>query len=379
MPLKFDLSGLNQPPLYHQQPLHHQPPLHPPPPSQQQLTFTIGSFSNPHVGLVRRFAAPMLQRLGMTAKPFDETKCQLAEDDVNDQYRIKKGNNICWAVLFKNDTGNLHPRSLLGNFGHAERLPAWIHMAAGLAFGVYAAIRPTVITTEHTSAETWTTLAAAAACFCFLSSTVYHVTSPSEKLAFFTRQLDYTGIYVAIAIGSIADYAIATRSFENVSFLSIADGPIAAFLTCVFFLARRGLLPSADTWSSYLGGCTVSLGLFRRMHIDKAHTGTRQATSFLLAISYFVTTPSLFRTIGNENAFIVFGLEIGCLLVVLLGMAIDNTFSWPDSLLSKGKGPSFLVCKPCGCIGTAHSIWHALSVIAAVKGAVGRELALSWQ
>ena len=285
---------------------------------------------------------------------------------------------MCWSVLFKNDTGKRHPRSLFGDFGHAERLPAWIHLVAGVGFGAYAIARPTAITVNHSAAEVWTTIAAVSVCFCFLSSTIYHVTSPSEKLAFWTRQLDYTGIYAAIALGYIADFAIATRSFRNVSYLSILDGPIAAVCVCIFFLCRRGLLPSSDTWTSYLGGCTVNFGIMRRMHIDKAHTGTRQATSFLLAVSYFVTTPSLFKTLGIEKALVVVALEIACFLMLTIGMLVDNFFSWPDTRLANGKGLSFFVCKPCGCVGTAHSIWHILSVIGAVKGAVAREIALSW-
>jgi hypothetical protein len=184
---------------------------------------------------------------------------------------------------------------------------------------------------------------------------------------------------MAISFGSVADYAIATRSFQNVSVISIIDGPMAAVVVCVFFLARRGLLPSADTWSSYLGGCTIQFGLFRRMHLDKAHTGTRQATSFLLVVAYFVTTPSLFRVIGTNNALVILALEIACFLMLVVGMCLDNAYSWPDARLTQGKGPRFLVCRPCGCVGSAHALWHILTVVAAVKGVVGRELALSWQ
>jgi len=113
------------------------------------------------------------------------------------------------------------------------------------------------------------------------------------------------------------------------------------------------------------------------MHIDKAHTGARQATSFLLVISSFVTTPSLFINLGLDNALVIIGLELGCLFAVVLGIFMDNAFVWPDVRLANGKGPLVLVCKPCGCIGSAHSFWHILSVVAAVKGAIGREFALS--
>ena len=285
---------------------------------------------------------------------------------------------MCWSVLCRNDTGRRHPKSLLGDFGHAERLPAWLHLGASAAFGVYGVLRPTLITQQHTIAESWTTVSVFATAFCFASSTVYHVTSPSKRLAYFTRQIDFAGIYAAIALGYVADYAIATRSFNNTSVLSVIDGPLACVLTLCFFLARRGLLPSSDTWSAYLGGCTVNFGLFRRMHVDKAHTGTRQATSFILAIAAFVSTPSLFKSIGTGNALVVVGLEVACFALLVVGMSIDNAGTWPDANLSAGRGPSMLVCKPCGCVGSAHALWHGLTIAAAVKVAVGRELALQW-
>ena len=366
-------------------------------PQPTALTFTIGTVpqstttvrsqniigsgvtSNINTGLVRRFAQPVLKTFGIGAGSIDMEKCSNAEDDENDQYTIPKGKSMCWAVLCRNDNNRKHPKSLLGDYGHLERLSSWIHLVSGVVFGVYAALRPTVITKEHTLAESFTTAAAVAMSFCFFSSTVYHITSPSERLAFWTRQLDFTGIYTAIAFGCVADFSIATRSFQNVSLISILDVPIAALIVCVFFLFRRGLLPSSDTWSSYLGGCTATFGLFRRMHIDKAHTGARQATSFLLVTSYFVSTPSLFNTLGRPNAFVVVGIEIACLVSLVIGMVVDNAFVFPDKRLSEGKGPKFLVCKPCGCIGSAHAVWHIFSVIAAVKGSVARELALSWQ
>jgi predicted membrane channel-forming protein YqfA (hemolysin III family) len=284
---------------------------------------------------------------------------------------------MCWAVLCSNDTGRKHPNSLIGDKGHLERLPSWIHLIAGIGFAVYSALRPLVITKEHTAAETWTTAAAAAGSFCFLSSTAYHITAPSRRLAYFTRSLDFVGIYTAVAIGNVADYAIATRSFSNVSLLSILDGPLAAVLVCLFFLVRRGLLPSADSWSTYLGGCTLKMGLMRRGHLDLGHTGARQATSFLLATSYFVSTPSLFNELGNNDASIILGIELGCFAMLAIGMLVDNAFIYPDDSLAVGKGPKCLACPNAGCVGSAHSLWHILAVLAAVKGAFSRELALS--
>ena len=313
-----------------------------------QLTFSLG-LPQPQTSLVRRFATPVLQRFGLAAEP--EKCAERADDPENDQYTIQPGRSMIWSVLFHNDTGKKHPNSLLGDYGHIERLSSWIHLVSGIGFMVYAIVRPFSITTEHTLAESFTTAAAGAVAFAFLSSTAYHITAPSKRLTYWTRQLDYIGIYVALSLGSVADYGIATRSFQNVSILSVIDGPLAATVTMIFFLSRRSLLPSDATWDTWLGGCTLSFGLMRKGHIDLDQTGIRQATSFLITIAYFVTVPTVFNNFGTRNAITVLMLEFGCLALLIIGMFLDNTIAYPDKLLSQGKGPKFLVCKSCGCIG----------------------------
>ena len=115
------------------------------------------------------------------------------------------------------------------------------------------------------------------------------------------------------------------------------------------------------------------------MHLDRVHTGARQATSFILAIAYFTTVPAVFRNFGSTNGATLIAIEVGAMSVLAMGMVLDNGLVWPDGLLSRGKGPRFLVCKKGGCVGSAHALWHVLTVVAAVKSAVGRELALGWQ
>jgi hypothetical protein len=104
-----------------------------------------------------------------------------------------------------------------------------------------------------------------------------------------------------------------------------------------------------------------------------------QATSFILAIAYFVTLPSLYSNFATDEASIILGIEAAALLVVILGMLVDNAFVYPDDLLAKGKGPRWCVCRSVGCIGSSHAIWHFLSCLAAVKAAAAREYALSLQ
>ena len=367
MALRFDLSAACAP-------CEVEPPSADSSAQQLTINFGLSQLSNTS-GLVRRFASPVLQTFGLEAKP--EKKCERGDDVEHDQFTVAPGRSLTWAVLFRHDTGRLHPRSLLGNYGHIERLPAWTHLIGGLAFLAYAVLRPILITEEHTVAETLTTAAASSTSLAFLSSTVYHVTSPSKSMSFWTRQLDYAGIYQALAVGYVADMAIATRSFQRTTILSIVDGPIACLLLALFFLSRRAVTRSDETWKTFLGGCTLNFGLTTKGHVDLEHSGTRQATSFLVAIGYFVTVPSLYANFGSRNATVIFMLEVGCLVVLIVGMALDNSLAQPDIALSKGRGPRFLVCKPCGCIGSAHALWHLLSVAAAVKSACSREYALS--
>jgi predicted membrane channel-forming protein YqfA (hemolysin III family) len=376
MPLTFDLSALSAPlPVEDSKHGLSTSTAH----EISPFSFTIATPQESRslgTGLVRRFAHTVGVATGVVVEK-DELQCQRADDDENDQYTISPGRSMCWSVLCSNDTGKKHPNSLLGDFGHLERLPAWIHLLAGIGFLVYAILRPVLLTKEHTAAQTWTTIAAAAGSFCFLSSTAYHITAPSRRIAYFTRSLDFFAIYLVVAMGNVADYAIATRSFTNVSILSVLDGPMAAGIVCTFFFVRRGLLPSAESWNTFLGGCTLKMGLMRRSHLDLAHTGARQATSFLLAISYFVSTPSLFNELGENNASVILAIEIACFIMLALGMLIDNAWIYPDNNLAAGKGPNCLSCPSAGCVGSAHSLWHILAVLAAVKGAFSRELALS--
>ena len=340
------------------------------------FSFAATSSSSSGTGLVRRFV-PVLSRIGIASET--EKKCSRGDDPENDQFTIQPGRSMCWAVLCKNDTGRKHPGSLLGDFGHIERLSSWVHLVSGIVFAIYAILRPFVITKEHTIAESMTTAAAWSVTFAFISSTIYHVTSPSKRLARWTRQLDYAAIYLGLAVGSVADFAIATRSFQNTSILAVVDGPLACVLVATFFFVRRIILPSDATWDTFLGGCTLSFGLMRKTHLDLNHTGVRQATSFLLSIAYFTTVPLLFDNFGTTEAATIFVLELGCLGILVAGMVLDNHLVFPDVALSEGRGPKFLACKGCGCIGSSHALWHILTVLAAIKCQASREYALSLQ
>lgn len=312
----------------------------------------------------------------VSSKEKMEEKCTSRADDTeNDMYDIGD-QNMCIAVLCRNNTGRVKRKnSLLGEYGHVERLSAWVHLIGSVMFVVYASVR-------HAWAgvglsEYLATVSAGAMAFCFLSSSIYHITSPSKRLAYYTRQLDYGSIYLTIATSCLADLSVATRGFASVSYLSVIDVPLAALITFAFFIARRGMLPADESWSTYLGGCTLYFGMMRRNHLDTAHTATRQATSLLLTIGYFAGQAAAFETFGTQTAAVLLALEVFGLVVIIAGMSLDNVWTWPDVSLSQGKGPRWLACTACGCVASGHSLWHIVSLLVAIKSAVTREYALS--
>ena len=93
-------------------------------------------------------------------------------------------------------------------------------------FGLYASLRHIFLSGTSVAFE-WATGAAVSTAVTFLSSVVYHVTSPNPRLAMITRQLDFAAIYISISICSVADLAAVTRGFVNVPIVSIIDVPVA--------------------------------------------------------------------------------------------------------------------------------------------------------
>lgn len=298
------------------------------------------------------------------------------DDPEHDQYTVGPGKSLCVSVFCRHDTGRMHPRSILGDYGHLERSSAWIHLIGGFAFVMYTGLRQ-LLDRPDTIANRLVTTACAATGVAFLFSTIYHTSAPSKHWAYWTRLLDYFGIYFAIAVGGVCDIAIATRGFENVAMISIVDAPLAAAITFVFFVVRRFLTPSDDTWEGYIGGCSATFGLFRLGHLDLEHASTRQATSFIVVSAYFVSLPQLFRIFDDQDVVLVVSLQAVSFVMIIGGMCLDNLLVWPDIGISQGKGPSFLSSKKLGCVCSSHAIWHLLAVCASVWSVASREAAIA--
>ena len=310
---------------------------------------------------------------GAADDPKNDLQCEdcLEEDD---QWSVSENKNVFWAVAFKNDTGHKHTKSILGSFGHIERLNFWTHFVSSIFFLVYAIIR-TAIWPPGDVQTSFTIIAAFSASATFAVSAIYHGSSPREDLSYFTRVLDFFAIYVSISVTSLADMAVATNGYNLVHWQTILDVPLAAFFISVFFVVRRSVLPSSETYQPFMRECGLTIGLFRKIHGDNEHAAVRSATSLILATSWFMVIPTTIIELHMVSVVFV-TLESVALILLIVGMSIDNLFVWPD--VSYAKGERFGCSnKKCGCFVTAHSLWHIFAFVAALLSAGAREYGLA--
>lgn len=268
--------------------------------------------------------------------------------------------------------------SPLFGWGHFETFNAWSHLIGFVAFVLYAILRHALFYQSSVSFA-WATGAAASTAVTFLSSVVYHCTTPDMHISMLTRQLDFVAVYVSIAVCSVADLAAVTRGFVNVPIVSIVDVPIAATVLALFFAFRRHELSANDTWTKGYTECRLGAGggLMRCWHSDKDHTPLRQAGSFAIASFYFTVTPAVLQS--SLDAAIVLGLQVGAMVVVVGGMLLDNVAEWPDYALHKRKNTDGMCCTSfpfLGCVLTSHGLWHILAILAAVMTSAAREWAV---
>ena len=271
---------------------------------------------------------------------------------------------------------------LLGATGHYERWAAWSHIVGAVGFAAYAVVRQVLDADRGSVQGVLASVAAWTTTFMFLASSLYHATAPDPDFAAWTRAVDYIAIYAGIAVGATADIAAATRGFANVPLITIVDMPLAALLMTAFFVWRRAALPKATTWTDDYSmvpnkiPCNVGRGLFSRGHIDLHHSQLREATSLLLAGAYFLNVPAAVATLGGRTAAVVIALQAVGFVLAVLGMLLDRVLEWPNAKLISGDHGG---CYPnaCGCILSAHGVWHLIALGSAAATVVAREVALA--
>ena len=333
----------------------------------------------------------------------DEIRCEYA-----DQYSIgEEGDKklsgvsrfceLLYGTLFRNKVPNSRlyfydeksnqikerTRSkLLGDTGHYERFSTWSHIVGFVGFIAYAIVRQVVAQNRDAVEGVLCSVAAWTIACVFLAASIYHGTAADVDYAMVTRLLDFVAIYAGLAVGATADIAAATRGPENVPVVTIVDIPIAAVLLVFFFVWRRLRVPKEVTWSDDYDEvpprveCTVGRGLFSRGHGDLHHSQLREATSLLLTASYFMAVPAAVMTLGASVAIPVVLLQAVGFVFAVGGMLLDKILEWPNRALVEGRQAC---CYPnaCGCVLTAHGVWHLIALVSAACNVLAREYALA--
>ena len=313
---------------------------------------------------------------------------------VFESYEIKdRGcfNLDVWAkVLFRNDVqwsrtgkpGKLDPpwaNSLLGETGHIERANAWTHIAGGLLYMAYLAIRPyTPQGATHHLSDALAYVALGAYVFTFFMSACYHVYSANYVMSAVTRLGDYFGIYLGISAGTLADISLTSRNLELASWQSVADVWIGMAVLVAFFVYRRTQIPIYETRRAYMSN-KCSLGLARSTNVDLSHSGLRAAAGLAMALGWVHVIPAAFSTLELDCAWFFAGGRFVGTALLILGMFLDNVVLYPDAYeIDASAPPKFLTfTEPCGCICTSHAIWHVVALLSIVVTTAGSEYALA--
>jgi len=271
---------------------------------------------------------------------------------------------------------------LLGKTGHYERFSGWSHVVGFVVFALYAVGRQIVAQNRDAVEGIFASISAWTIACVFLASALYHSTAADRDYALITRFIDFAAIYAGLAIGATADIAVATRGFENIPVVTIVDIPIAALILVIFFVWRRLRLSKDETWLDdyeYVPKsveCSLGRGLFSRGHDDLHHSQLREATSLLLTASYFMVVPAAVMTLGVDVAVPVIALQTVGFVLLVGGLMLDKILEWPNGSLVKGE---HACCYPnaCGCVLTAHGVWHLIALVSAACAVTAREYALS--
>ena len=314
-----------------------------------------------------------------------------AEVFVVEGYEIKDQGcfslDVWTKVLFRNDaewrsTRKTDPpwaKSLLGKTGHLERANAWTHIAGGLLYIIYTAVRPfTPQGAAHNLSGQLAYGALGACIFSLLMSACYHVYSANYVMSALTRLGDYFGIYLFISASALADTSITSKNLSLASWQSVADVWIGMAVLVAFFVYKRTQFPIHETRLIYMRP-QCSLGLARSTNVDLAHSGLRAAAGLAMALGWIPQVPAAFAMLEIDCAWAFAGGRFVGAALLVLGMFLDNVVLYPDAFkINEDAPPKFLtLTKPCGCICTSHAIWHMVALLSIVVNTVGSEYALA--
>ena len=216
--------------------------------------------------------------------------------------------------------------TLLGDNGHLERMSAWTHLVGAAAFAVYSVLRSFMDGFDKEStAGILTALSTAMVAVTFGVSTIYHIYGSVEGCSALLRVFDHHAVVVSLSMANTADAAIATASYHNVPWQTVADAGILGVVVIAYFSYRRLLLPREETRFAW-GDC--SLGLWRIQHGDKEHGGLRSSSYLILSFMFLLYIPAALR---NLNPYAVGWYFLTTTLGIFLIVGSRNVIVYPDT------------------------------------------------
>lgn len=324
------------------------------------------------------------ENCGYESKVVKNKFCQYEVPDSDLRY-------IWWRVVCINDIGNARPKkSLLGPTGHLERMNVWSHMFAAGVYLAYSWVRPWL---PQGQAGHPSSVLAAVSYVCFIvtftCSVVYHVYSANRFWSAATRLLDYFGIYLGIASGTLSDLSTTSINLKNVPWQSVADAWFAAAISIAFFVVRRTQLCIDTTRLPYLEN-KCSLGFGRPANVDLEHQSLRAGVGIAMAFAWVALIPGAFETLELDCAWIFAGSRFLGTGVLIAGMVWDMLFLYPDRWWSDGEAGTPKACTQFGCrwhddrpgqchgwIITAHTLWHMIALLSTMVTTAGTEYVIA--
>ena len=322
----------------------------------------------------------------------DDLRCVESE---NDAFTVANASEACFRVLWSNPPTGPPPRrqrvaamrermSLLGVNGHVERANAWTHIVGGIGFFAFGVARAVALGARSVADRTST---AAAFCFAvtFGVSVSYHTLGSVRKLSPLLRTLDHASIAISLGVASVADAAVATASFRDAPWTTVADPCFVTGFFVLIFLVRRCVVPADETETGF-GDCR--LGLFRVQHSDTTWGALRSCGYLALTFVFVMIAPVAVRSL--EAGALLVALNAVSLALLISGIFLDNVLLIPDrayEFAARRRGPggrASVVRRPpvpchsksCGCVITSHAAWHVVSLVACALITAGRENAI---
>ena len=307
----------------------------------------------------------------------------LEKESESNSYIVESPKEAYWRVMIRGccakDAYN-NSESLIGNYGHLERSNAWTHFVPCILFVLFAFCRPWILgattISDHIALSSIVFTA-----ITFAVSTVYHVYSSVPSAAPSTRTLDHASIALSLACATIADLAMSSKDFQNVSYQAWLDPMIGSIVLILYFGIRRLFVPETETLQSAYGDQGCTLGLYRIFHSDLEHAALRSAGAAILTLNWILLIPNTFTNLDTDPAVIwVVGASIGTFLLIF-GIILDNTGIVDDLLMrNKRVGPCSCNSQALGCVFNTHALWHVIAVAGATSSIFAREYGIaSWK